>query len=118
MKNLLKAFLYSIILAFLTLFSVSILWQRPLALTAVLIVLSIAMLLIWRNREDLYLYVIVSIAGALAESFAIGFSVWSYSVPDFMGIPVWLPFLWGIAGLLIKRITLEIHDFIKKPRKN
>lgn len=117
MKHLLRAFLYSVVLAFLTLFSVTLFWEAPAALTMVLIALSIVMLLIWRDKEDLYLYVIAGVSGALAESFAIGFGVWSYTLPDFNGIPVWLPFVWGMAGVFIKKISLEIHEFVNRAKK-
>ena len=29
--------------------------------------------------------------------------VWSYTVPQFIELPVWLPLLWGLAGILIAR---------------
>jgi hypothetical protein len=72
------------------------------------------MLLVWRTREDICLYVIVAVSGALAEASAISFGVWVYSMPDVIGIPIWLPFVWGIAGVFINRISLEIRDFLKK----
>lgn len=117
MKRLLKAFLYSVILALLSLFSVTLFWKTPFTLTMVMIALSAAMLLIWRSKEDLYLFIIVGISGALAESFAIAFGAWSYGFSDLNYIPTWLPFLWGIVGIFIKRISMEIHEFLKSKRQ-
>ena len=113
MKRLLKAFLYSATLAFISLYSVSLFWQNSLLLAGILIVISALMLLVWRNKEDLILYTMSGIAGALAESTAIALGAWSYAIPGIIGIPYWLPFLWGIAAVFIKRISLEIHDFAK-----
>ena len=76
MKRLLRAFVYSMLLAFLSLFSVAALWRSPAALAAALAAISAIMLLVWRSREDLYLYIIVGISGALAELAAVGSGVW------------------------------------------
>lgn len=112
MKHLLKAFAYSAVLAIITLLSVSFGWKNPLLLTMILIVISAVMLIIYRNKEDLYLYVLSGIAGALAEAIAIAFGAWSYAFPNLIGIPYWLPFLWGIAALFIKRIINAIHQHL------
>ena len=72
------------------------------------------MLLVWRSKEDLLLYIICSVAGTLAEAVAIASGAWKYSLPNFIGVPYWLPFLWGIAALFIKRASLEVQDFVKK----
>jgi len=113
MKRLLKAFLLSCILALLTLFSVSFFWKNPLSLTLILVAISIIMLLIWRDKEDIYLYFIVFLSGGISEAIIIAFGGWAYAFPSSLGIPLWLPFLWGISGVFIKKISLEIHDFVK-----
>ncbi len=113
MKKLLRAFIYSCILALLTVVSVSLFWKQPVQPTLVLIVISAVMLLVWRSKEDLYLYAVVSISGALAEAVAMISGAWVYPLPAIVGVPIWLPFVWGIAGVFIKKISLEIHDFLK-----
>jgi hypothetical protein len=113
MKRLLKSFLYSIVLALVSLHSVALFWQNSLMLTGILIFLSLLMFLVWRSKEDVILYIVASVSGAVAESTAIAFGAWSYAIPDISGIPYWLPFLWGIAAVFIKRISFEIHDFVK-----
>jgi len=113
MKMLLKAFIYSIVLALITLFSVSLFWTNQIILTTIIVVISVIMLLIWRDKEDVYLYIIVAVSGAIAEAIAIGFGVWTYTLPDFIGIPIWLPFVWGMAGLFVKKISIEIHEVVK-----
>lgn len=113
MKRLLRAFAYSCVFAVLTVVSVSLFWETPVRLALFLVALSAALLSFWGSREDVYLYAISAACGALAEAFAIGFKAWAYPKPDMIGIPVWLPFVWGIAGVFIKRTSLEIHDFLK-----
>ena len=117
MKRLLRAFVYSMLLAFLSLFSVAALWKAPAALAAALAAVSAIMLLVWRSREDVYLYIIVGISGALAELAAVGSGVWQYAMPDVRGIPLWLPLLWGIAGVFVQKIGLEIREFIRQPKR-
>jgi len=113
MKRLLRAFLYSCVLAILSLVVVAYFWNRPVLLTFIMISISILMLLIWRTKEDLYLYLITGVCGALAEVFAISMGAWTYASPNLKGIPYWLPFLWGVTGLFVKRMANEIHDFVK-----
>ena len=114
MKRVLKAFVYSLLLAYLSLYSVSLFWTNPLQLTIVLITISVLMLLIRRRKEDLVLYVIAGVGGAMAESTAIKYGVWDYAFPNLSGIPYWLPFLWGIAAIFIKMASLEIDNFFKE----
>ena len=113
MKQVLKAFLYSLILACLSLYSVSWFWRNPLQLTIILIIISVLMLLVRRRKEDLVLYAIAGIGGAMAESTAIAAGVWDYAIPNFSGVPYWLPFLWGIGAVFIKIVSLEIDDLFK-----
>ncbi|VVB61322.1 Uncharacterised protein [uncultured archaeon] len=116
MKRLLRAFLYSCLLAVISLLSVSMLWNEPALLAGILAIVSALMLLVWRSREDILTYFICGITGALAESFAIGFGAWTYAFPNIMRVPYWLPFLWGIAALFMKRISVEVHDFVRNRR--
>ena len=118
MKRLLRAFMFSCVLAMVSLFSVSLFWKSPLELTWILIAVSILMLLVWKSRDDTITFFICGIAGALSESLAIAFGAWTYAFPSIIGIPFWLPFLWGIAALFMKRISFEVHDFINSGNKH
>jgi uncharacterized membrane protein YoaT (DUF817 family) len=108
-KNLsLRGAVLTAILAVTSLLSVSYLWKNEGILTFVLVAIAFAMLSIAKSKNEIILFVFCSFAGALAESYAILFGVWSYSAPTFIGIPIWLPLLWGIAAVFIKRS----HDAI------
>ena len=50
--------------------------------------------------------------GAVGESVCIYFGAWSYANPTYL-IPLWLPILWGLAALIIRRFTLEIDKKFK-----
>ncbi|MBN1502752.1 DUF2878 family protein [Candidatus Woesearchaeota archaeon] len=117
MKQILKAFIYSLLLGFIALYSVSQFWEKPLELTLGLLSLSALMLLISKKKEDLVLFVVCGASGAIAEIIGIFFGAWNYSLPQLGIIPYWLPILWGIAALFVKRTSQEIDDFFKKKTK-
>ncbi len=113
MRRLFKAVLYSMSLVIISVFLLSLLWNEPILMTELSIVISVLMLLILRNREDILLYIFCGISGAVSEIIAIASGAWQYAFPNFIGIPYWLPFLWGITAIHINIISLEIYDFIK-----
>lgn len=66
------------------------------------------MLILYNNKEDIY--ILYGLAGVMAEAVAIAFGAWSHASAQFIGIPYWLPLLWGIAALFIKRVINAIHE--------
>lgn len=70
----------------------------------------------WSAKNAVY-YLLVFISGPLAESVAIHFGAWSYAQPVFIGIPLWLPFAWGNAGLYVLRLKSFI-DSVFSSRKS
>lgn len=118
MKRILKAFIYSFIMGIISLYSVAYFWVYPLWLTLGLIIISIILLLITRKKEDILLYITCGMAGAAAEYIAISSGAWSYSGFTNGLIPYWLPFLWGIAAIFIKKTALELEDYLNNKTKN
>lgn len=109
MKKPVRTFRWTCVTAVLILLSVSLLWKNPFLTALFLVILSAAMIAIGKIKEDFYLFVIVSLAGAIAEIIAIASGAWTYSFPNIFGIPIWLPFAWGNAGLFVKRLYLKIN---------
>ncbi len=89
------------LLAFATIFAVAQLWHFPLALGATLLITSLLFLKLNWSSKPLHLYVGAFILGPAAEILAIAHGVWSYADPHFLGIPVWLPFVWGNAAVFV-----------------
>lgn len=110
MKGPSTTFIYTCLLAVLILFSVSLFWRNTLWLTLILIIISVAMIAIGKSKEDLFLYIICFFIGPLSEAIAISFGIWAYTSPDIIGVPLWLTFVWGNAGVFIKRLYLEIEN--------
>jgi hypothetical protein len=113
MKSELKKFILTCPLALLTLVVPSFLSVNQILSAVLLICISILMLSLEWNRKYLILFLAVSISGPIAEAVAIYFGAWAYTKPLFIGIPIWLPFVWGNAGLYIARLKSLIYSFSK-----
>jgi hypothetical protein len=82
----------------LSLLGVRLLWQHSWSLLAV--ELTISLLALWNTKwRFVRTYLFVAIMGPLAEIVCIDVGAWRYAGETFLGVPVWLPPLWGIAGL-------------------
>ena len=82
----------------------SFLWRVPYFLAFCLVLVSVFALYRWHTRSDLLVYFIGFVLGPAAEGVAVYFGAWAYSKPFFL-IPIWLPFLWGIAVIFVKRLA-------------
>ncbi len=92
--------------------AVSFLWNETILLVAVLALLSVSMLKNEGDASALYLYLVAFILGPLAEFAAIHFGAWSYANPHIFGFSIWLPFVWGNAGLFFRRAHLFLTERI------
>ena len=94
--------------------SVVIFWSTPLFLTTILLLLSLVSLRVRNKREEWLLYAICGIAGAVAEGIAIAAGAWTYTSSTCLGIPYWLPFLWGSAALFINELASKIRTWCER----
>lgn len=85
-------------------FLVILVWRYNAAVTAILIVAYAARYFFWPDREDHIFYAAGAVIGPATEIIATRTGIWSYTLPTFFNIPVWLPFAWGFAVVLIIRI--------------
>ena len=82
----------------------SILWRNPAVLALCYILISLFMLYRWHTKSDLIFYFAAFVLGPIGELVATHYGAWKYSKPAFL-IPIWLPFLWGIALLFMKKLS-------------
>lgn len=62
------------------------------------------------DKNIIFIYALCFVVGPLMEVIVINIGgAWSYTEPHLVGIPFWLPFLWGNAGLFINRINLSLQ---------
>lgn len=83
-------------------------------LLIIIFIFWLAGLLIWRNYKDFIFFLVGAIIGTISEIICINAGVWQYSNSSFLGIPIWLPFAWGLATILIKRTADSILSFKSK----
>ncbi|MEK6888083.1 MAG: hypothetical protein AABX14_04005 [Candidatus Aenigmatarchaeota archaeon] len=91
----------------------SLLYENTPLLTVTLIILWCFGIYFWHKKRDIILFVSGAIFGPLAETVAIHFGAWSYANPTLLGIPLWLPFGWGITIVMIVRFA-ELFIRIEK----
>jgi len=99
-----RALVRDLVIFWLVVLLVVITWRHNVVVTAILIAAYLARYRFWPNREDHIFYVAGAIIGPAAEIIATHAGIWSYTLPTFLRIPVWLPFAWGFAVVLIIRI--------------
>jgi hypothetical protein len=103
--------LEEVFILLITIFSISfvaLFWENVILLTILLLIIAIFTLIYFHKKNDLITFFVGSMSGAFAESVCIYFEAWVYNNPTFL-IPLWLPILWGIAALVIRRFTLKIE---------
>lgn len=96
-------YLFTNILATISLMSVALLWCHNIILFALLLIMAAALFLIERSNSEIKTFLFCAICGMTAEYIAISFGAWNYQNPNFFNIPIWLPLLWGIASVFIVR---------------
>jgi hypothetical protein len=92
-------------------FLVVLCWTNNILVTAILLAAYWIRYYFWPNKEDHVLYIGGAILGPIAEIIATKVGIWQYTLPTFFNIPLWLPFAWGFAAVLIIRIALA---FVRK----
>ncbi|HEY1634954.1 MAG TPA: hypothetical protein VGF64_09370 [Acidimicrobiales bacterium] len=108
--------LISAILAFSTLLVTAALWRHPVALIVLVFAVGIGIFFLRPTRPSLVVYAVGFVFGPTAEILGIHAGAWRYSTNDFLGIPIWLPFVWGNAALFIQN-TGEFATSVLSPRR-
>ena len=85
--------------------SISLFHSQSILLTILLIIYWMIGIKFWHKKHDFYFFVTGAIIGSIGEVVCIHFGAWQYTNPNLLGIPIWLPFAWGIFIMLIKRIA-------------
>lgn len=85
----------------------ALLWNQPVVLALVYAVTSV-LLLAWRHSTtDLVYFFVPFFLGPAGEIFAVRGGAWEYSAHT-STLPIWLPFVWGIAGLFMKNVSAAL----------
>jgi uncharacterized membrane protein YoaT (DUF817 family) len=84
--------------------AVCMLWPRPWILFLICCAIVAIMFARWHGRADVAAFLVAALLGTLADLLAISRGAWMYGGAG-TSIPCWLPLTWGIAGLLISRVS-------------
>jgi uncharacterized membrane protein YoaT (DUF817 family) len=88
-------------LGFATLYATVALWQNsPLLMLCLAVMGALILWFGYKNRAHI-IYPFGFLIGAIAEILGTSSGAWEYAKPEFMGIPYWLPFVWGIAAVFL-----------------
>lgn len=112
-KNLLRAIAYlPIYVACIA--PAALMWQRPVALALLYAVIAVGLLLWRHSASDLVYFFVPFFFGPAGEYFAVQQGAWNYNGST--TLPIWLPFVWGIAGLFMKNVseTLAGRDVVEE----
>jgi hypothetical protein len=87
---------------------VSLFWKDSILLTFALLIMAIFSLSYFHTKTDFIVFTTVGIVASFAEAVCIYFGAWNYTNPTRL-IPLWLPILWGLAAIIIRRFSLEVE---------
>ncbi|OGC56079.1 MAG: hypothetical protein A3H50_00540 [Candidatus Levybacteria bacterium RIFCSPLOWO2_02_FULL_37_10] len=94
-----KKLMVSVSIILLAIFVVFFFWRIPYLLITLLIVLAFIKAKLSPIRREIFMFVLIGFIGAGAESVLMFGGPWSYATPELINFPIWLPFLWGLAGV-------------------
>ena len=94
-----RKILYSILLIILAIIVVVVFWKNTPLLIASLILLAIFKHRLIPIKIEFLWFVISAFVGTGTESLVMLSGPWSYTNTNILNFPLWLPFLWGLAGI-------------------
>jgi len=77
----------------------------PYLLSLGLFTLLVLRLILFHRPWDLTVFLIGACFGPTLELFLTNLHLYSFTEPDFLGMPYWLPLLWGTVSLAMRRLT-------------
>ncbi len=103
-----KNILFNTLFAALTLLAVVIFHKSIILTLCLVLVITLIGMLKWKSKLTLMLFIFGGILGAFSEVLTIKFGAWSYSITDFINIPIWLFAVWGNSAAFIYQTSREI----------
>lgn len=113
MKKLYMRMMFYVVIFLACIILIISFFMDVIALTLLLFILLIISLRFDYRKGDAYYVIIAAILGPVGEIICIYFGVWRYANPTLLGIPLWLPVLWGATPLAIIKISRIIKELRK-----
>ena len=98
------------IVGIIALVLVASLYQSPYVLFGGLVILAGSWYYFFlQDTVYLKIFLVTGCLGPCTEIVATYAGAWQYTMPQFAGIPVWLPVLWGLAGVFIAQLWQKVN---------
>jgi len=94
----------------LLIFLLVLFWKNNFLATIILLSSYLIRSYFWHEKADHVFYITGAVLGTTAEIISTHAGIWRYTLPTFLNIPLWLPFAWGFAAVLILRIAQNFAD--------
>lgn len=104
----LKPTVFFIVFFICWLILISALWQQPLYLTIILLVVSCLYFLFFKEKQGSYYFLAAAILGPIGEAIVSASGLWTYHGVIILGIPYWLPFAWGITAVALHKYLVDV----------
>ncbi len=86
-------------------------WQNSIVLLTLYLTLTLGLIYLHKDKSELIIFAYGIVIGTLVEILGTQVSGYqSFTKPDFRGIPMWLPIVWGYGFIAMKRIGLILKS--------
>ena len=110
MQRLLKVLIETLPILFGILLSY-LFWQSNVLLFIIYFVLTLGLIYFHKDKTELVVFIYGILIGTIVEVIGTQISGYqSFTKPDFGGIPMWLPIVWGYGFVAMKRIGFVLED--------
>ena len=84
------------------------LWKNNLMLSLILLFISAIILTKFSNKKEKILYFLGFVFLPIFDLTLVPRGVWTYGNPTIYGVPIWLPFSYGLGTVMIVKIGNSI----------
>lgn len=88
-------------------------WHEDVLLVTSLLAMS-ALLVLWIydfEKKYLQIFVFIGLGGFIAEAIVVVGGAWTYHTQHFLGLPIWLPIIWGTSAVSIARLAERLNKY-------
>ena len=110
MSKIVKVFIETLPILFGILLSY-LFWQNNFLLLAIYLILTVVLIL-WRgDNTEFAIFAYGIIIGGIVEIIGTEVSGYqSFTNPNFFGVPIWLPIVWGYGFVAMKRVGFILKN--------
>ena len=88
------------------------LWKNNIVLTFLLILISVIVLVKFTSKKEKIFYLFGLIFLQIFDLTLVPRGVWGYGNTSFLGIPIWLPFTYGLGTVMVVKIGNAISNIL------